>query len=73
MEHPDEFIKILRQIMSQECKPLLSKEEIEQSIREIEAMELVGDSYVVWLNWVNNYEILNSYNNPNIKCILLLT
>ena len=50
MEHPNDFIELLRQVMSQECNPILSEEEIDLSIREMEAFELVGDRYVVWLN-----------------------
>ena len=38
MIDPNEFHKILRQIMSRECNPLLSKEVIEQSIREMEVL-----------------------------------
>ena len=51
MEHPNDFHNILWQIMSQEPKPLLSEEDIELSIREMGVMELVGEKYVVWLNW----------------------
>ncbi len=51
MEHtPDEFRKLLRQVMSQECKPLMSEEEIHFDVLAIEVMELVGEKYVVWLN-----------------------
>ena len=51
MEHPDEFHKILQQIMSQECKPLMSEEEeIHFEELAMEVMELVGGKYVVWLN-----------------------
>jgi len=48
MEHPNEFQKLLRQIMSQECKPLFSKEIIDQSIREMEVFELVGDRWLIF-------------------------
>ncbi len=50
MEHPNEFKKILRQILSQECKPLKSKEEIHFDHLAMEVMELVGDQWVVWVN-----------------------
>ena len=49
MEDLDEFIKLLRQIMSQECQPILSEEDIEQTIQEMGALELVGDRWVVWM------------------------
>ena len=52
MEHPNEFHKILQQIMSQEPQPLMSEEEIHFDQLAMEVMELVGDSYVVWLNWI---------------------
>ena len=47
MELPNDFHKILRQILSQEPKPLLSKEEIHFDRLSMKVMELVGD-YVVW-------------------------
>ena len=50
MEHPNEFQKILRQVMSQEPKPLLSEEEIHFDVLAMKVMELVGEKYVVWLN-----------------------
>lgn len=50
MEDLNEFIELLRQIMSRECNPILSEEEIDMSIREMEVFELVGEKYAVWLN-----------------------
>ncbi|MCK4989316.1 MAG: hypothetical protein KAS29_02480 [Bacteroidales bacterium] len=50
MEHPDEFIKLLRQIMSQEPKPTSSKEEVHLDVLSIKVIEMVGEKYVVWLN-----------------------
>ena len=50
MEHPDEFQKILRQVMSQECKPLMSEEDIHFDILSMEVVELVGGKWVLWLN-----------------------
>jgi len=50
MEHPNEFHKILRQVMSQELKPILSEEEIHFDELAMEVIELVGGKYVVWLN-----------------------
>jgi len=38
----NDFIKLLRQIMSREYNPILSQEKREQSIREMEVIELVG-------------------------------
>jgi len=51
MKDPNEFIERLRHVMSRECNPVLSKEEIDLSIREMEVFELAGDRYVVWLNY----------------------
>ena len=45
-----EFFELLRQILNQECKPVLSEEEIHFDVLAMKVMELVGDSYVVWLN-----------------------
>jgi hypothetical protein len=42
--HPDEFQKLLRQIMSQEPKPLLSEENIHFDILSMKVLELVGVS-----------------------------
>ncbi|MFH0757256.1 MAG: hypothetical protein V2B15_08220 [Bacteroidota bacterium] len=50
MEQLNEFKKLLRQIMSQDLKPIYNQEEIDQTVRKIEVMELVGEKYVVWLN-----------------------
>ncbi len=50
MEHPNDFHKILWQIMSQEPKPILSEEEIHFEELAMGVMELVGEKYVVWLN-----------------------
>ena len=50
MEHPNEFHKILRQVMSQEPKPILSEEEIHFEVLSMDVMELVREKYVVWLN-----------------------
>jgi hypothetical protein len=50
MEHPNDFHKILRQITSQEPKPVLSEEEIHFDVLAMEVIELVGNKYVVWLN-----------------------
>ncbi len=51
MEHPkDEFTELLRQIMSQECKPLMSEEEIHFDLLAMNVMQLVGDNDVEWLN-----------------------
>ena len=50
MEHPDEFIKLLRQIMSQIPLPKIEPEIIEQAVREFEVLQLVNDSFVVWMN-----------------------
>jgi len=50
MEHPDEFRKLLQQIMSEECKPLMSEEEIHFDQLAMGVMELVGDCFVVWFN-----------------------
>ncbi len=35
MDDPNEFRKLLRQIMSQECKPLMSEEDIVQIVFSI--------------------------------------
>jgi len=45
MEHPDEFIKLLRQIMNKDPEPLMSEEEIH--IDQL-VMEMVGDYLVGW-------------------------
>ena len=45
MEHPDEFIKLLQQIMSKECKPLMSEEEIHFDVLSMSVMEMVGDRW----------------------------
>lgn len=50
MEHPKNFHKLLRQILSQEPKPLMSKEEIHFERLSMKVMQLVGDQWVVWLN-----------------------
>jgi len=50
MEDLDEFKKLLRQIMSKECKPLYSKEVIDQAAREIEVLQLVENRHVIWMN-----------------------
>ena len=47
MDHFDEFRKLLRQIMSQDCKPTMSEEEIHFDQLAMEVMELVGDRWVV--------------------------
>lgn len=49
MEDLSEFKKNLQQIISRDLPPL-SEEEIQRGIREIEALELVGDRWVVWVN-----------------------
>ena len=49
MEATNEFQEILRQIMSQEPKPLLSEEEIHFEELAMGVMELVGESFLVWL------------------------
>ena len=50
MEHPTRFLKILRQVMRREPKPILSEEEIHFDVLAMGVMELVGEKYVVWLN-----------------------
>ncbi len=50
MEYPNEFRKQLRQILSQEAKPLLSEEEIHFEELAMGVMQLLGEKYVVWLN-----------------------
>jgi len=50
MNKSDKFHKILRQVMSQEPKPLLSEEEIHFDVLSMNVIELVGEKYVVWLN-----------------------
>jgi hypothetical protein len=50
MEHPKDFIKILRHIMSQEPKPQMSEEEIHFEVLAMKVIELVGEKYVVCLN-----------------------
>jgi len=50
MEHPDEFHKILQQIMSRKPKRLLSEKEIHFDVLAKKVMQLVGDRWVVWLN-----------------------
>ena len=50
MDDLTEFKKILQQIMSREPKPTMKPEDIQQSIRELEVMELVGDRWEVRLN-----------------------
>jgi hypothetical protein len=49
-KHPNDFHKIIRQIMSQEPKPVLSEEEIHFEELTMGVMELVGEKYVVWKN-----------------------
>ncbi len=51
MENPNEFQKLLRSIMNLEPNPMLSKEDIEQSTQEMGVMELLGNRYVIWLNF----------------------
>ena len=48
--HPNDFHKILRQVMSQEPKPTLSEEEIHFDVLAMDVIELVGGKYVVWMN-----------------------
>lgn len=43
MEHHKEFQKLLRQIMSQEPKPIFSEEEIHFDELSMKVMDLVGD------------------------------
>ena len=50
--HLDKFSKLLQQIMKQDLKSYLIKESIDQAVCEMEVLQLVGDSYVVWLNWL---------------------
>ena len=50
MERPDEFQKLLRQVMSETPLPIIDPEIIAQTVREIEVLQLVGDRHVVWLN-----------------------
>lgn len=50
MEDPNEFQKILRLMMTQEPRPILSEEEIHFDVLSMEVIELVGDKYVVWMN-----------------------
>jgi hypothetical protein len=50
MEHPNDFHKLLRQILSQEPRSLMCKEDIEQAVFEMDVFELVGDRHVVWMN-----------------------
>ena len=48
MEDLPEFKKLLKEIMSQEPKPLMSEEEIHFEELAIGVLELVGEKYVVW-------------------------
>jgi len=43
MEHPKQFQKILRQVMSQEPKPFLSDKEIHFDVLAMEVIELLGE------------------------------
>ena len=45
-----EFSKLLQQIMSRDSEHVLSPEEIYFESLVIEVIELIGDSWVVWLN-----------------------
>ena len=49
MEDLMEFQKLLRQIMSQETKPVLREEEIHFDVLAMGVLAHVGD-HVVWLN-----------------------
>ena len=42
MEHPEEFKKLLLQVMSRECKPTLSEEEIHFDVLSMKVIEVVG-------------------------------
>ena len=50
MEHPDEFRKLLKQVMNQTPLPKEDQELIARAVHEIEVLQLLGDRYVVWLN-----------------------
>ena len=40
----------IRQVRSQEPKPILSEEEIHFDVLAMEVIEHIGEKYVVWLN-----------------------
>jgi hypothetical protein len=50
MEHPNDFQKLLWQVMSQEPKPIISEEEIHFEVLSMKVLELMGGKFVVWLN-----------------------
>ena len=50
MEDPDEFKKLLQQIMSQNSTLLLGDKYLWQRIQEVEVIELVGERWMVWMN-----------------------
>ena len=50
MEDLSKFKKLLKEIMSKDSEYVLSPEEIYFDSLVIDAIELVGDRWVVWLN-----------------------
>jgi len=50
MEDLSKFKKLLKEIMSKDSEHVLSPEEIYFDSLVIDVIELVGDSWVVWLN-----------------------
>jgi len=49
MEHHNEFIELLKEIISRDPEPIMSEEEIHFDVLVTQVMEQVGD-HVVWLN-----------------------
>jgi hypothetical protein len=48
MKNPDEFCKLLEQIISKDPEPTMSPEEIHFDQLVMGVMELVGNRHVVW-------------------------
>lgn len=72
MDNPNEFQMLLRQIMSRECNPILSKEDIDLSIREMDVFQLVGGEVfgVVELKKIKlleNNKLAHSKDLPMVK------
>lgn len=50
MKYSEDFAKFVKQKLGKE-PPLNGREKIiKQTIHEIDALELLGDSFIVWLN-----------------------
>jgi hypothetical protein len=50
MDDLDKFTRLLKEIMDKDSVHYMSPEEIYIACLEIEAIEIIGDHHVVWLN-----------------------